>query len=235
MAQNDRLRKEVKQLEAAARQTSNWADKAESSKMGKGAATARKKGHAGTGSKEYKAEKSRKMQQRRKNLERRQQVAIDEKSGLLTNVEAADSLKLHPLKYHTSLLVSVEELAVAYDSREVFSGVSFTLEQGERVALVGGNGSGKSSIIKLICVDGGAGSVSGLSGDGSGGVRDGVPHTGRVKIGSRLIFSYVPQDTSFLSGGLSSFAKSRQIDESLLFVEHDRAFCDNIATKIVSL
>ena len=71
LAENERLRKDIKRLEAAARQTSRWADKAESSKMGKGAAAARKKGHAGIGSKEYKAEKSRKMQQRRKNLESR--------------------------------------------------------------------------------------------------------------------------------------------------------------------
>jgi len=42
-----------------------WANKAEAAKMGKGAAAARKKGHVGAGTKEYKAEKSRKMLQRR--------------------------------------------------------------------------------------------------------------------------------------------------------------------------
>jgi len=286
-AQNERLRKDIKRLESAARQSSKWADKVESSKMGKGAAKARKKGHDTVGSKEYLAEQSRRMQQRRKNLERRQQSAIDEKSGLLQNIETADTLKIHPLKYHSSLLVSVEELAVSYDEREIFADLNFTIEQGERVALVGGNGSGKSSILKLLC-------------------GENIPHTGQVKIGSRLVISYVPQDTSFLSGDLSEFAEARQIDESLfkailrkldfsrvqfekdmsdysagqkkkvliaaslcqqanlyvwdeplnfidvlsrmqiedliesykptmLFVEHDRAFCDNIATKVVEL
>ena len=285
--QNERLKKDIKRLETAVRQTSAWADSAESAKMGKGAAAARKKGHAGKGSKEYQAEKSRKMQQRRKNFERRKQSAIDEKSGLLMNIETADPLKIHPLKYHTSLLLSVEELAVSYENREIFRDISFTIEQGERVALMGGNGSGKSSIIKLIC---GAD----------------IPHSGSVKVGSRLIISYVPQDATFLTGDLKDFAEERQIDEPLfkailrkldfsrvqfekdmcdfsagqkkkvliaaslctqahlyiwdeplnyidvlsrmqieelieaykptmLFVEHDRAFCDNIATKIVRL
>jgi len=287
IAENERLRKDIKRLESAARQSEKWADKVESTKMGKGAAAARKKGLAGMGSKEYKAEQSRRMQQRRKNLERRQQSAIDEKTGLLKNIESSETLKIHPLKYHTSCLVSVEDLAVSYENRVVFEGLSFSVNRGERLALIGGNGSGKSSIIKLIC-------------------GQNIPHTGDVKVGSRLDISYVPQDTSFLKGDLSSFSISRQIDESLfkailrkldfsrvqfekdmrdysagqrkkvliaaslcqhahlyiwdeplnyidilsrmqieeliktyqptlLFVEHDRVFCDNIATKTIAL
>jgi len=287
LSENERLRKDIKRLEAAARQSSKWADKVESTKMGKGAAADRKKGHASMGSKEYKAEQSRRMQQRRKNLERRQQSSIDEKSGLLKNIETAESLKIHPLKYHTSCLLNIEDLAVSYDDREIFSNLNFSLEQGERLALMGGNGSGKSSIIKLIC-------------------GENIPYSGSVNVSSRLVISYVSQDTSFLTGGLREFAEEKQIDESLfkailrkldfsriqfekhmqdfsagqkkkvliaaslcqqahlyvwdeplnyidvlsrmqiedliisfkptlLFVEHDRVFCDNIATKIVTL
>ena len=287
LSENDRLRKDIKRLEAAARRSSRWADKAESTKMGKGAAAARKKGHVGIGTKEYQAEKSRKMQQRRKNIEDRQQAAIEEKSGLLKNIESAENLKIHPLKYHSSGLIYLENVAVAYDDRNVFSGLSFSVEQGDRLALMGGNGSGKSSIIKLLC-------------------GEPIPHTGNVRIGSGLIISYVPQDTSFLTGDLSAFAEQRQIDEPLfkailrkldfarvqfekdmsdysagqkkkvliaaslcqqahvyiwdeplnyidilsrmqiedlittfkptmLFVDHDRTFCDNVATKVVDL
>ena len=56
LAENAKLKKDIKRMEAAARQSTQWADKAESSKMGKGAAAARKKGHVGAGTKEYKAE-----------------------------------------------------------------------------------------------------------------------------------------------------------------------------------
>lgn len=74
--------------------------------------------------------------------------------------------------------------------------ISFSLHSGERIALEGKNGSGKSSILKLI---------------------NNIPinHTGTVSIGSGLIVSYVPQDTSFLNGNLSEFAEDNKIDESL--------------------
>jgi len=195
-AENDRLRKDIKRLETAAKQTSRWADKAETSKMGKGAAADRRKGNYGKGTKEYKAEKSRKMQQRRKNLEDRQQSAIKEKSGLLKNVETADNLKIHPLKYHSSVLITLSDVSVSYDGRQIFKDLSFSVEQGDRLALTGGNGSGKSSILKLI---------NGFD----------IPHTGLIKTASGLIISYVPQNTSFLTGDLSEFAEKRMIDESL--------------------
>ena len=301
LAENEKLRKDIKRLEAAARQSSKWADNVESTKKGKGAEKARKKGHADMDMMAYNAEKSRRMQQRRKNLERRQQSAIDEKSGLLQNVETVESLKIHPLKYHSSGLIFLDNVAVVYEGREIFSNMSFSLTQGDRMALMGGNGSGKSSILKLIC---GADGDNPLSCEG--GKIGAVPHTGQVRVGSGLVISYVPQDTSFLTGDLSEFARMRRIDESLfkailrkldfsrvqfeknmddfsagqkkkvllaaslcrqahvyiwdeplnyidvlsrmqieeliksfkptmLFVEHDRAFCDNVATKVVEI
>ena len=286
-AENEKLKKDLKRLESAARQSSAWADKAESAKMGKGATAGRKKGHVSVGTMAYLGEKSRRMQQRRKNLERRQRSAIDEKSGLLKNIETTDPLKIHPLKYHTSRLLSLENVTISYGGRDVFHDLSFTLEQGERLALKGGNGSGKSSLLKLIC-------------------GENIPHTGIVSVASRLIISYVPQDASLLAGSLNDYVKMRQIDETLfktilrkldfsriqfekniqdysdgqkkkvliasslcekahvyiwdeplnyidvisrmqieeliaayrptmLFVEHDRAFCGNVATRAVSI
>ena len=287
LAENEKLKKDIRRLESAARQSSDWADKVESAKMGKGAAAIRKKGHAGMDTMAYYAEKSRRMQQRRKNLERRQQSAIDEKSNLLRNIETAETLKIHPLSYHTARLLSAENLSISYDGKEVFRGLSFSLEQGDRLALMGSNGSGKSSIIKLIC-------------------GENITHAGSINVGSRLIISYVPQDASFLAGDLDAYAANQGIDVTLfkailrkldfsrvqfekdmrdfsagqkkkvllarslceqahlyvwdeplnyidvlsrmqieeliadfrptmIFVEHDRAFCENIATKTINL
>jgi len=286
LAENSKLHKEINRLKSAARQSSDWANKAESSKLGKGAAEQRKKGRV-TGNKEYIAEKSRRMQQRRSNLERRQQAAIDEKTGLLKNVDHASDLKIHPLSHHASRLLIADNLTISYSGRDVTHGLSFVLEHGERLALTGGNGSGKSSVIKLLC-----------------GER--IPHTGNVSAASKLIISYVPQDASFLAGDISDYARKQQINEPLfkailrkldfsrlqfdkdmrdysagqkkkvllaaslcqqahvyiwdeplnyidvlsrmqiedlitaykptmLFVEHDRAFCDNIATRVYNL
>ncbi|MCL1849544.1 MAG: ATP-binding cassette domain-containing protein, partial [Clostridiales bacterium] len=144
----------------------------------------------------YLAEQSRRMQQRRKNLERRQQSAIDVKSGLLKNIESAVPLRLRPEAYHASRLLYLENVSVSYGDREVFRDLSFTLERGDRIVLLGGNGAGKSSILKLI------------SGEN-------IPYSGHVAVGSQLRISYVPQDASFLKGSLQAYAKRIGIDETL--------------------
>ena len=225
--------------------------------------------------------------QRRKNLERRQQNAIEEKSALLKNLETNQPLKLHPLTHHARQLALLRDLTICYGSAPVCSGVCFQVEQGERIALCGPNGSGKSSILKLLC-------------------GQDIPHTGTLELASGLVISYVPQDASGLRGSLRDYAARCGIDETLfktilrklgfervqfekdmsdysagqkkkvllarsmcqsahlyiwdeplnyvdvlsriqieelltafrptlLFVEHDRMFCDKIATKLVEL
>lgn len=96
----------------------------------------------------YLGEKSRKGQQQRKNIERRADRAIQEKSALLKDIERADSLKLAPLSYHSDRLLEGRELAISYPGMEGRP-VSFTLRQGDRLCLDGGNGSGKTSLLRL--------------------------------------------------------------------------------------
>ena len=122
---------------------------------------------------------------RSKQAEARQKQAIKEKSGLLKNVETAEDLKLSPLRYQREVLVSLSEVQICYGGKPICQPVSFAVRQGKQVALEGKNGSGKSSILKLI---------TGM----------GIEHTGRAVTGSGLIISYVPQDTSQLCGCLSS-------------------------------
>ena len=81
---------------------------------------------------------------------------------------------------------------------------------------MGGNGSGKSSILKLICNKTWDSVVSyGETGMSCETGHCPMSYTGNVRVGSGLIISYVPQDTSFLTGDLKIFAEGRQIDESL--------------------
>ena len=284
LAQDQRLRKDIRRLEAAARQSRAWADRVEGDKIG---AIEHRERYNECGGRAYIGEQSRRMQQRRKNLERRQMRAIEEKSALLKNREREEPLKLTQLPYHKKRLLEVRDLAVDYGNGPVFRDVSFALESGERLAILGRNGSGKSSILKL------------LRGEE-------IPHSGRVDIGSRLTVSYVSQDASALSGSLRELAERAGIDQSLfltilrkldfsrsqfekdiadlssgqkkkvllarslserahlflwdepmnfidvlsriqieellqafrptlLFVEHDRVFCANIATKVVEM
>lgn len=183
LAQNERLKKDISRLQKSAKRSEAWSRQVEASKIG-----AADKGFVG--------HKAAKMMKRSKNIEARQQHAIEKKSGLLKNLETSENLKLCPLSYHTDTLVSFSETAVYYGQTQICSPVSFTVRTGERVALEGKNGSGKSSLLKLLL---------GTS----------IEHSGTVSIGSGLIISYVPQDASHLTGTLSDFAEEHQIDETL--------------------
>lgn len=183
LAQNERLQKDISRLQQAAKRSAVWSNRVEASKIG-----AADKGYVG--------HKAAKMMKRSKSIETRQQQAIEQKSGLLKNIETAENLKLAPLTYHADTLVSFSEVAVCYDGSAVCEPVSFTVRRGERVVIDGKNGSGKSSLLKLL-------------------TGEPIVHTGTIQLGSGLVISYVPQDTSHLKGNLSSYAEENNLDESL--------------------
>ena len=183
LTQNERLQKDIGRLQQAAKRTEVWSFRVEASKIG-----APDKGYVG--------HKSAKMMKRSKCIEARQFQAIEQKSALLKNVETAETLKIQPLKYRSDLLASFSEVTVSYNEKEVCEPVTFDIQQGDRIVLGGKNGSGKSSLLKLLL---------GYS----------IEHTGTITLGSGLVLSYVPQDTSHLSGTLSGFARENNLDESL--------------------
>jgi lincosamide and streptogramin A transport system ATP-binding/permease protein len=195
LAENERLQKDIKKLTEAARRTANWSDKAEKNKIGFNPTKSEKS----MGRRAYQGMKSKKMMKQSKNIEARQQAAIEEKSGLLKNIESADCLKITPLAHHAERLVSLESISISYGDNEVCSDVNFTVERNERIALSGRNGCGKSSILKLIC---------------NGGESPQASFRGNLQVASNLKTSYVSQDTSFLNGDLSDYAQEHDIDES---------------------
>ena len=276
LSENEKLKREIRRLEGTAREKASWSDRAEATKIGNHVFD---RGYVG-----HKAEK---MMARSKAIEKRQNAAIEEKSKLLKNIERSDTLKIFQTPFHTKRLASLVDVSVCYGETPVCRGVTFDIQQGDRIVLQGANGSGKSSIIKLIC-------------------GEQILHTGELRIGTGLTISYVPQDASHLRGRLSDFARESGVDESLflamlakldvskeqmekdmsalsagqkkkvllarsicqsknlhiwdepmnyidvisrmqieellltfqptiLFVEHDKTFCDRIATKVVPL
>ncbi|WP_240420634.1 Lsa family ABC-F type ribosomal protection protein [Paenibacillus periandrae] len=189
LAENEKLRKDIKRLSDAAERTSHWSHEVEKTKNGtRNSGSKVDKGYVG--------HKAAKMMKRSKSIEQRQQSAIDDRSKLLKNIENAESLKISQLAYHKNQLAELENVSIYYDEKMVCSDISFTIEQGERIALTGKNGSGKSSIIKLIC-------------------GENLNYTGTFRKGSQLKISYVSQDTSHLQGNLTDYARDNGIDESL--------------------
>ena len=184
-AENDRLTQEIGALHAAARRTAEWSDRVERSKIGEHSLD---RGFIGA--------QSARMMKRAKATERRQENAAKEKEKLLKDVERNDTLKITPLKHHADLLVEALNLSIAYGERTVCGPLDFTIRQGERVALSGKNGSGKSSIVKLL-------------------LGEEIPHTGALRTASGLIISYMPQDTSFLQGTVLEYARANGLDETL--------------------
>lgn len=189
LAENEKLKKDINRLSESAKRTNNWSHEVEKSK----------KGTTNSGSKidrGYVGHKAAKMMKRSKSIESRQQTAIEEKSKLLKNIESSDSLKISQLAYHKNKLVELENVSIFYDDTMVCKEISLSIEQGDRIALKGKNGSGKSSIIKLIC-------------------GEDINYTGNFNKGSHLKISYVSQDTSHLKGNLTDYASINNIDESL--------------------
>lgn len=281
--ENEKLSKEIGRLKNTVKEKSDWSQRAESRKIGIDPTKVDNK----SGYRPLQGAKSKKLMSRAKAINKRLESAVEEKFALLHDIEKSEALKISQLSFYQSRLVSARNLSVNYGDKKVFDGLTFEIDRGDRVALCGGNGSGKSSLIKLIC-------------------GENIPHTGSFETAGRIKISLVPQDISGLSGNLSGFAADNNIDETLfktilrkldfsreqfevdikdfsfgqrkkvliakslceqahlyiwdeplnyidvisrmqiealinsfkptmLFVEHDKAFCDAIATKAVSL
>lgn len=183
--QNEKLIREINQLEESFRRTAGWSDKIEKSKIGEHSPDRGFIGH-----------KAAKMMKRAKSIERRKENSVDEKKKLLKNIEKYDSLMVIPKLYHKSSLINIDGLSVNYGNRNIFNSVSFTVNQGDRIALRGNNGSGKSTILKILTAEN-------------------IDYEGNVNIGSNLNISYVPQDTSFLCGSFQDFIVKENINESI--------------------
>ena len=189
--QNEKLKKEISSLQASARQANAWADKVEGKKFGLTPDSHERMKNA----RSYMGEKSRRMQQRRKNLENRMEKEIEEKESLMKNLELSDDLKIFPLVHPAGRLIQCRDVSLSYGDRMVISHLNFTLENGHILAMTGKNGCGKSSILKAI-----TGEIT--------------PSYGEICLASGLILSVVPQQ-AHLKGSLRDYIQEYQIDETL--------------------
>ena len=192
LAQNEKLKKEIKRLETAAKRTAEWSDKAEKVKIGFDPIKVEKN----INRRAYEGAKAKKLMSRSTTISERRERAINENEKLLHNIEQSAELKIQSLEFHSPRLLQLENVAVFYDGKEICNNVNLKVMKGKRTAIVGGNGCGKSSILKLIC-------------------GENIDYTGQLIKNGQLKISYVPQTTDHLHGTLREYATNLGIELSL--------------------
>jgi ATP-binding cassette, subfamily F, member 3 len=116
----------------------------------------------------YQATKAKQVQSRIKELEKIERIEIPAE-------EPAIHFKFPQPAASGRIVAEAEGLAKSYGEKHVFANVRFTIERGDRVALVGVNGAGKSTLIKLL-----TGAES--------------PTAGTVRLGHNVVSEYFAQD-----------------------------------------
>lgn len=187
--QNEKLQKDINRLEIASKNSAKWSNETEKSKY-------KTNNSESTIDRGYLGHKSAKMMKKSKVMEQRIKKAIDEKTNLLKNIDRNDSLKIIPLESRKNELIVANNLQIKYDNKTIFSPISFKIQNGDRVAIVGKNGIGKSSILKLL-------------------IGKELQYNGELKVANDLKISYVSQSTEHLKGTLKAFAMKNKIDESI--------------------
>ena len=182
---NKQLKKDIASLSEATRRTAGWSNKIEASKIG-----------SHVGDRGFVGHKSAKMMKRAKAIESRKLEAIEDKRGLLKDIEQADSLKMNLLSFHSKRLIELEDVSLFYGNNEITSNIDLLVRADDRIAIRGANGSGKSTLIKLL-----------LGKD--------ITYTGNVFVARGLKISYVSQDTSYLEGTLTDFTVKYGLDETI--------------------
>jgi len=203
LAENEKHLKEIQKLNRAADRVTRWADKNEGTKIGFDPI---KEHDRCLSTRSYIGAKTKKMQSRVKQMEKRIQHEIDEKEGLLQDIESPVDLKLVQLTHHKKRLVDVRDYCVRYNISEkaVLNEISFAVEKGDRVVLSGKNGSGKTTLIKNI-----------LQKCNPDMISMNVTEEGICQVASGLIISYVGQETAGLKGNIENYCKEHNLDKSL--------------------
>lgn len=120
----------------------------------------------------YKATKSTQVQSRIKQLEKIERIEVDEVDTAMLN------LKFPPAPHSGSYPVIAEEVSKRYGDHLVFEHVNLTIKRGEKVAFVGKNGEGKSTLVKCIMNE--------------------IPFEGSLKLGHGVKIGYFAQNQAQL-------------------------------------
>lgn len=123
----------------------------------------------------YKATKSVQVQSRIKQLAKIERIEVDEVDNSRLN------LKFAPAPRSGDFPIIAENVGKAYGDHQVFDHATFTIKRGEKVAFVGKNGEGKSTLVKCIMNE--------------------IPFTGDLRVGHNVKIGYFAQNQAQLLDG----------------------------------
>ena len=92
----------------------------------------------------YKPTKSNQVQSRIKQLERLERIEVDEEDLATLNI------KFPPAPRSGQIVAEIKEVGKAFGQKRIFSDFTFTLERGQKIALVGRNGEGKTTMARML-------------------------------------------------------------------------------------
>lgn len=124
----------------------------------------------------YKPTKSNQVQSRIKQLEKIERIEIEEEDLATLNI------KFPPAPRSGQIVVEAKDAAKSFGDKKIFSGATFTIERGEKVAFVGRNGEGKTTLARLV-------------------IGELEPTAGLVRIGHNVHIGYYAQNQDDLMNG----------------------------------
>lgn len=124
----------------------------------------------------YKPTKSNQVQSRIKQLEKIERIEVEEEDLATLNI------KFPPAPRSGQIVVEAKDAAKSFGDKKIFSGATFTIERGEKVAFVGRNGEGKTTFARLV-------------------IGELEPIAGLVRIGHNVHIGYYAQNQDDLMNG----------------------------------
>ena len=124
----------------------------------------------------YKPTKSNQVQSRIKQLERLERIEVDEEDLSTLNI------KFPPAPRSGQIVAEVKEMGKSFGAKHVFSGANFVIERGEKIALVGRNGEGKTTLARML-------------------VGELTPSEGTIRLGANVDVGYYAQNQEDLMDG----------------------------------
>ncbi|WP_288352103.1 ribosomal protection-like ABC-F family protein [uncultured Alistipes sp.] len=124
----------------------------------------------------YKPTKSNQVQSRIKQLERLDRLEVEEEDLATLNI------KFPPAPRSGQVVAEIKDAGMSFGAKHVFGGANFTIGKGDRIALVGRNGEGKTTLARML-------------------IGQLTPTEGSVRLGANVNIGYYAQNQDDLMDG----------------------------------